>query len=83
MCVCPVQPVVEASLWVLRLVLTLCENLLPQHHKLRVLALPDLTRLAVTSTVRTAMPSALWTTLGRCVLGSSGLARSGDATCGA
>ena len=54
------QPVVEASLWVLRLLLTLCENVLPPNHKLRILALPDLTQLASTNTVRTVMPSVLW-----------------------
>jgi hypothetical protein len=56
----PLQPVVEASLWVLRLVLTMCENLLPQHHKLRVLSLPDLTQLAATNTVRSVLPGVLW-----------------------
>ncbi len=63
-CMLP-QPVMEASLWVLRFVLTLCEALLPNHHKLRVLALPDLTRLAATNTVRGTLPSALWSSLGR------------------
>ena len=61
------QPVVEASLWVLRLVLTLVERLLPQSHKLRVLALPDLTHLASAGTVRATLPSNLWKTLGRWV----------------
>lgn len=59
LCVCPLQAVVEASVWLLRAILALSSLSLPPTHALVTHMLPDLTQLSVMHTSRNAVPGPL------------------------